>query len=133
MPISALEKLQEWISCYPGWDACLQNVCILPQKMEEISRQKDVLGNTLVGYRCYVTLNWEMPTLTEETQNTHRLLRFIQWVQHQSAVGYAPCFGDVPARERIRTEKGGLIPGNQTVTYTVTLVVDYMKNYEVKK
>ncbi len=131
MPVSALDKLQDWLSAYPHWEACPANVCVLPKGMEEISRREDVLGNTLVESRCHVTLFWEMPTLSDEAQNAQRLLKFIQWVQHQSASGLAPQFGDVLAQEKIRTEKGGLTPGTQTVTYTVTLVVDFMKLYEV--
>jgi hypothetical protein len=59
------------------------------------------------------------------------LLNFQNWVQEQSLSGRAPQFGDVPARERIRAEKGGLTVGAQTVTYTVTLIADFMKVYEV--
>lgn len=132
MPVSALEKLQAWLSAYPHWDACPANICLLPKGMEEISRQEDVLGNTVVACRCYVTLFWEMPATGNEAQDAERLLKLIQWVQHQSATGLAPQFGDVPAQEKIRTEKSGYTPGAQIITYTVTLVADFMKVYEVK-
>ena len=132
MPVSVLEKLQNWLSAYPNWGACPANICVLPKGMEETSRQEDVLGNTVVGCRCYVTLLWEMPATGTQAQDGERLLKFIQWVQHQSATGLAPEFGDVPAQEKIRTEKGGYTPGTQIVTYTVTIVADFMKVYEVK-
>ena len=132
MPVSVLEKLQNWLSAYPTWGACPANICVLPKGMEETSRQEDVLGNTVVGCRCYVTLLWEMPATGTQAQDGERLLKFIQWVQHQSATGLAPEFGDVPAQEKIRTEKGGYTPGAQIVTYTVTIVADFMKVYEVK-
>ena len=132
MSVKLMDKLQTWLSRYPGWEAYPANVCMLPKGMEEISRQTDVLGNTQTGCRYYVTLFWELPTLGSTEEDTHRLLKFIQWVQQESATGHAPCLGDVPARERLRTEKGGLTPGAQNVTYTVTLVADFMKVYEVK-
>ena len=132
MSLKAMEKLQAWISTYPHWEECPANVCMLPKGMEEISRHRDVLGNTTTGCRYYVTLMWEMPSLGSLDEDTQRLLKFIQWVQVQSATGHAPCLGDVPALERLRTEKGGLTPGAQIVTYTVTLVADFMKVYEVK-
>lgn len=131
MPVSISEKLQAWLSAYPCWEASPANVCILPKGMEEISRQEDVLGNTLVECRYYVTLFWELPATGDEAQDAERLLKFIQWVQHQSASGLAPEFGDVPAKEKIRTEKGGLTAGAQFITYTVTLIADFMKVYEV--
>ena len=132
MSVTIMDKLQTWLSRYPGWEECPAHVCMLPKGMEEISRRTDVLGNTQAGCRYYVTLFWELPTLGSTQEDTHRLLKFIQGVQHESATGHAPCLGDVPARERLRTEKGGLTPGAQNVTYTVTLVADFMKVYEVK-
>lgn len=132
MPVSALEKLQKWLSVYPHWDAYPANVCVLPKAMEETSRKEDVLGNMLVGCRYYVTLFWEATGQGDEAENARRLLDFQNWVQEQSSLGLAPKFGDVPARETLRTEKGGLTPGAQMITYTVTLVADFMKIYEVK-
>ena len=130
MPVSALEKLQDWLSAYPRWEDCPANMCLLPKGMEEISRQEDILGNTLVGNRCYVNLLWEREALPDEAENAERLLKFIQWVQFQGASGAAPQFGDMPAQERIRTEKVGYTPGTQMVTYNVTLVIDFMKLYK---
>lgn len=130
MPVSLFEKLQAWLSAYPYWEDCLANICLLPKGVEEISRQEDILGNTLVSNRCYVNLLWEMETLSGEAENAERLLKFIQWVQFQGASGAAPQFGDMPAQERIRTEKVGYTPGTQMVTYNVTLVIDFMKLYK---
>ena len=130
MPISLIEKLQDWLSAYPYGEDCLANICLLPKGVEEVSRQKDILGNTLAGNRCYVNLLWEMEALPDEAQNAERLLKLIQWVQVQSASGAAPQFGDMPAQEEIRTEKAGYTLGTQMVTYTVTLVIDFMKLYK---
>ena len=132
MPVSALEKLQAWISSYPHWEDSPANVCVLPKGMEETSRREDVLGNAVAGCRYYVTLFWEIPGLCDGAESARRLLDFQSWVQQQCALGLAPKFGDVPAQETIRTEKGGCTIGTQMVTYTVTLVADFMKVYEVK-
>ena len=131
--MSALERLQAWLSTYPHWGNCPANICVLPKGLEEISRQEDVLGNTLVKCRYYVTLSWELPGQGSEAENAEKLLKFIQWVQFQSVSGLVPKFGDMSDREKIRTEKGGMTPDAQFVTYNVTLVVDFMKVYEVKE
>lgn len=134
-----MEKLKAWLSTCPYWEEVPQLDCIwagnsvLPKGLEEISRQTDVLGNTTVGCRYQITLFWQLPGQGNQEEDTEKLLKFIQWIQFQSASGFAPQFGDVPARERIRTEKGGLTPGTQTVTYTLTLIVDFIKIYEVNK
>ena len=133
MPISALDKLQAWLSTYPHWESCTANICVLPKGMEEISRREDVLGNVFVGCRYYATVFWEMTGQGDDGENAERLLDFQHWVQGQNAKGLAPRFGDMPARERIRAEKGGLTPGAQIVTYTLTLIADFMKVYEVNE
>ena len=128
--MSALEKLQTWLSTYPRWEGYPVKICVLPKEMKEISRRGDVLGNALVGCRYYVNLFWEMTGQGEDEKNARCLLDFQNWVQEQSVLGLAPKFGDVPASERIWTEKGGLTAGAQIVTYTATVVVEYMKIYE---
>lgn len=132
MPASDLEKLQVWLSSYPGWERFPGNVCVLPKEKKEVFRREDVMGNGVMGCRYYVNLIWETVGQTEDAKSTLRLLDFQSWVQEQSALGLAPHFGDVPAQERMRTEKGGLTAGTQIVTYTVTLVADFTKVYEVK-
>ena len=131
MPVTALEELKSWLSTYPGWEMGYHGP--FPKVFEETSRREDVLGNNLVGCRYEVTLFWETMGQGDEAENARRLLDFQKWVQQQSMSGHAPHFGDVPARERIRAEKGGLTVGTQTVTYTITLIADFMKVYEVKE
>ena len=130
MPISALEKLQTWLSTYPRREGNPAKICVLPKEMKEISHRADVLGNTLVGYRYYVNLFWEMDGQGEVEKNAACLLDFQNWVREQSVMGLAPRFGDVPAGERVWTEKGGLTAGGRIATYTVTLVAEFMKIYE---
>lgn len=142
MPVAILEKLKVWLSTYPNWEDALQVdfaegrpafAGLLPKSLEQTSRQVDVLGNSLVEYRYYVTLYWQMTGQKNDGESACRLLDFQNWVQEQSIQGLAPHFGDVPAMERIRTEKGGFTLGAQIATYTVTLMVDFAKVYEVSE
>ena len=130
MPMSALEKLQTWLSSYPGWEACPAKICLLPKETKEISRREDVLGNTRVGLRSYVNLFWEMERQGSEAENACLLSDFQNWVRQQNALRLAPVFGDIPGYERVWTEKGGLTAGTQIVTYTIMLVAEFMKVYE---
>lgn len=136
-----MEKLKAWLSTYPYWDDCMQVDFtqvrpgfsgLLPKGAEETSRREDVLGNRMVGCRYHFTLFWQMTGQGDDGEDAGRLLDFQGWVREQSVLDLAPRFGDVPALERIRAEKGGLTLGTQTVTYTVTLIADFMKVYEVK-
>lgn len=131
MSAIAFNKLKAWLATYPCWEACPANFCLLPKSMEETSRQADVLGNNLVGCRYAVTLYWQMAARGDQGEDACRLLDFQNWVREQSVLGLAPELGDVPALERIRAEKGGFTPGAQIVTYTVTLVADFAKVYDV--
>ncbi|MBR4016473.1 MAG: hypothetical protein IKK11_01495 [Oscillospiraceae bacterium] len=128
-----LEKMLAWLSTYPHWADFLpvEYAGLLPRGLEETSRREDVLGNSLVGCRYQFSLSWKMEGQGIDTENAGRLLDFQHWVRGQSASGLAPKFGDVPARERIRAEKGGITAGAQIATYTVMLIADFMKVYEV--
>lgn len=135
-----LKKLKAWLCTYPCWDDDMQvdfaqlrpgSSGLLPKGVEELSRREDVLGNRFVGCRYQFTLFWQMEGQGDDEEDAARLLDFQSWVREQSALDLAPRFGDVPALERIRAEKGGLTLGAQTVTYTVTLIADFMKIYEV--
>ena len=137
---ATLEKVKAWLATYPHWDGTLQvdysqgrppNAGLLPKGLEEISVREDVLGNTQEECRYRFALSWQVAGQGDEGENAGKLLDFQHWVREQSARGLAPCFGDVPAREQMRTEKGGMTVGTQNVIYTVTLVADFMKVYEV--
>lgn len=137
---TALEKVKVWLSTYPHWDGTLlvdysqgraPNAGLLPTGLEELSAREDVLGNTLVECRYQFTLIWQMAGLGDAVENAGKLLDFQHWVREQDVRGLTPRFGDVPAREQMRAEKGGMTAGTQNVTYTVTLVADFMKVYEV--
>ena len=126
---TASEKLKNWLCTYPGWE--WENIGLYPKALEEISRQQDVLGNSTVGCRYQFTLFWQMTGQGNEAEDGQKMLDFQYWVQQQSASGKAPVLGDIPEQEKLRVEKGGLTAGTQTVTYTATLIADFMKVYEV--
>ncbi len=139
---AALEKLRAWLATYPDWDETIQvdfsgdsrySTGLLPKGVEETSRREDVLGNSQVGCRYTFTLFWQMLGQGDDAANAGRLLDFQHWVREQSVLGLAPQFGDTPAWERIRAENGGFTAGAQTVIYTVTLIADFMKVYEVNE
>lgn len=140
LPQAALEKVKAWLSTYPHWEGTLQldyadgrppNGGLLPKGLEETSRRQDVLGNTQVGCRYQFALTWQMAGQGDDADNAGKLLDFQQWVREQSILGLAPKFGNVPAREQMHAEKGGMTAGTQNITYTVMLVADFMKVYEV--
>lgn len=135
-----LEKVKAWLSTYPHWEGILQvdfagerpgSTGLFPKGLEETSRRQDVLGNTQVGCRYRFSLFWQMAGQGDDGENARKLLDFQHWVREQSVSGLAPRFGDVPVREQIQIENGGLTAGTQIVTYTATLVADFMKVYEV--
>lgn len=126
-----LEKLKAWLATYPDWEACPPDV--LPKALEEVSRQADLLGNALVGYRYTISLFWQKTGQGDTGMDAQGLLDFQRWVSAQCSAGLAPQFGDVPAFERLRLEKSGLTPGAQAVTYTVTLLADFLKVHEASR
>ena len=137
-----LEKVQQWLLTYPQWeeggllyvdytDAVPGNAGLYPNGLEEISRKTDVLGNVTVQNRYHFAL-YRVVTATEDnTGSAQWLLEFQKWVQSQSAAGLAPQFGDEPAQEWIRAEKGKLKEVSQTGTgtYVVTLTAEFVKYY----
>ena len=132
MLATVLEELRAWLSTYFNRDRYPVDIVLIPKALEENSRQVDLLGNSRTGYRCYVNLRWELPGQGDQIENVLKLLAFQNWVQEQSALGVAPRLGDIPALERISTEKGGFTPSQQVVNYTVTLVAEFAKVYDVK-
>ncbi len=136
-----LEKLRAWLLTYPKWEDTLfvdftehaaGNTGLFPAGLEETGRREDVLGNLQVSCRYRFSLYRQTPGQADGTANAQWLLDFQSWVQQQSAAGLTPHFGDVPARERMQAQKGTLKEASQTGTYTVTLIADFMKVYEVK-
>ncbi len=138
-----LETLRNWLKTFPQWNSETYyvdyiegtpgNCGLFPQGMEEVSHREDVLGNLQVQCRT----RFRLLHVTERTEDGQRaaqwLLDFEKWVQAQSAAGLTPHFGDDPAREKMRAEKGKLSGTRQTGsgTYEVILTAEFTKYYEV--
>lgn len=137
-----LEKVRQWLLGYPEWDAggllyidytdaVPGNAGLYPNGLEELSRQEDVMGIVRVQNRYHFALYRVVSQQEDNAANAAWLLDFQNWVQRQCAAGLAPTFGDEPARERIRAQKGKLKEVSQTGTgtYVVTLTADFVKYY----
>lgn len=124
-----LERLQNWLRTYPGWEevTLVGSIELLPLECEEHWRKEDILGNLRLGVRHRFALSWRAAGNREA--NVKWLLDFQEWVQRQNALGYAPRFGDDPMLSRIQALQGTLKEGGQVCIYTVTLAVDFVKEY----
>ena len=131
-----LEKMQQWLQTYPGWEDTLQvditepvpgNAGLFCDGLEERSQQADVLGNRQIACRYRFTL---YKRVSREHDAAHWLLDFQSWVQRHSALGLTPRFGDVPYLEQMTAQKGTLKDRDQTALYTVTLIADCTRIYE---
>ncbi len=141
--MQALETLKTWLSAFPQWDgeACYVdytegvggNTGLFPQGMEEVSRREDVLGNLQVRCRLRFRLLRMALRDGDGQKNAQWVMDFENWVQQQSAAGLTPRFGDEPASEIMRAEKGKLSGTRQTGsgTYEVILTAEFTKYYEV--
>ena len=136
--MTELEKIRQWLQTYPGWADSLQvdmteqtpgNAGLYCEGLEERTRQEDVLGNLQITCRYRFTLYRQVGRDTG-VDDAAWLLDFQNWVQQQSALGLAPCFGDVPHLERLQAQKGTLKDRGQTGLYAVTLLADFTRVYE---
>lgn len=133
-----LEKMQQWLQTYPGWQDTLQVDCTDPapgnaglfcEGLEERTRQADIVGNLQIACRYRFTL-YRRGGRNNGKEDALWLLDFQNWVQCQSACGLAPCFGDIPYLERLQAQKGTLKDRGQTGMYAVTLIADFTRVYE---
>lgn len=133
-----LEKMQQWLQSYPGWEDTLQvditepapgNAGLFTEGLEVLSRKEDILGNVQLTCRYRFTL-YRRVARDNGASNARWLLDFQNWVQQQSALGLAPQFGDEPHLEQIQARKGALKERGQTGIYTVTLLADFTREYK---
>lgn len=117
--MNELEKLREFLLSYPGWgdymlalndtDGKPGSAGLFPVGMEEVSRQTDVQGNTLVCNRLHFLLHRITPDRQDDMEAAAWLLDFQKWVQQQSACCQAPQLGCLPQKERICAYDGKLL------------------------
>lgn len=140
--MNALEKVRQWVQTFPKWEAgsllyidhtaaVPGNTGLYPMGMEVVQTHEDILGG--ITARCRYRFSLYRVTASQEDREEDALwlMEFQAWVQQQSLMGLAPTFGDEPAREQIRAEKGRLKEGSQTGTgvYAVELIAEFVKKY----
>lgn len=145
--MTALEKIREFVGEYPGTDIlrdfqvdfCDQipfNGGMFPSGLVEVSRKKDILGNTTVtnqyNFGLYFVFEKAPGDDTGATVNADWIMDFQEWIQEQSAMGLAPTFGDVPSREKITAQNGVLYSadGEGTAMYMVQISVQFVKEFK---
>lgn len=145
--MTALEQIREFVRSYPGsdifkdfqvdfTDQIPNNGGIFPSGLVEISRKKDILGNTTITNQYNFGLYYVFAKVpgddTGATINADWVMDFQEWVQEQSVRGVAPVFGDVPRKERIMAQNGVLYDADEegTATYMVQLSVQFVKEFK---
>lgn len=145
--MTALEKIREFVKSYPGFDILSRfqvdytdqipnNGGVFPSGLVEISRKKDILGNTTItdqyNFGLYYVFEKAPGDDTGATINADWLMDFQEWVQEQSVTGQAPVFGDVPREERIMAQNGVLYDADDEglATYMVQLSVQFVKVFK---
>lgn len=140
--MTILERVRHWLQTYPGWVDTLTvdmlpagpgHMGLFPAGIEELSRTEDILGNRQVECRLGFTLRRQVGAEEDNASHAAWLLDFQEWVRQQNLAGLIPQLGDVPGREQMWAEKGRLQEVSSTGigTYTVTLLANFIKLYEV--
>ena len=143
--MSDLEKIREWIAGYPGYDILgsfqvdytdkiPSSGGIFPSGLVEISRTRDIMGNTTIhnqyNFGLYYVFLKDPGDDAGATVNADWIMDFQLWIQEQSARGLAPVFGDDATAETIQAQNGVLYAADEegTATYMVQLSVNFIKN-----
>lgn len=142
--MTALEKIKGFIAEFPGYDILRTftvdytdkmplNGGIFPGGLVEVSRTSDIFNNVRVSnqynFALYTVFRKAPGDDSGATVNAWWLMDFQEWVQEQSARGYAPAFGDEPEDERIIAQNGELYSDDEegTAIYTVQITVNFTK------
>jgi len=139
--MDVLLKLRQWLLTFPQWeegnllyidftDAVPGSTGLYPAGLEILSSNADVAGN--VTLRCrYNFVLYRMGGGCPDGRDAAWLLDFQSWVLAQNAAGLTPVFGDEPALERIRAEKGKRKETSQpgTGVYAVVLTAEFVKKF----
>lgn len=147
--MTALDKIRDFIRQYPGADIFRDfhvdytdqipfNGGVFPSGLTEISRSRDILGNTAVinqyNFGLYYVFEKSPGDDVGAEVNANWVMDFQEWVQEQSVTGAVPTFGDEPRSETITAQNGVLYDADEegTAMYMVQLTVQFKKIYEVK-
>lgn len=144
--MTALEEITAFIRSYPGsyrfrdfhidyTDQIPANGGVFPSGLVEVSRVRDLLGNTTVtnqyNFGLYYVFTKAPGDDAGAALNADWLMDFQEWVQERSIRGEAPVFGDVPQRERVTAQNGVFyaVEGEGTGTYMVQISVQFIKQF----
>lgn len=148
--MTALEKIRDWISTYPGFTALSTfqvdyinkidpgSGSIAPSGLVEINRKRDILGNTTIinqyNFGLYYAFEKAPGDDLGATINADWVMGFQEWVQEQSAKGLAPTFGYETHTEQISAQNGVLyeVSADGVATYMVQLSVQFKLRFERK-
>lgn len=147
--MTPLEKVLEWLKTYPNADELLSkyhvdytdhipgNAGLFPAGLVEVSRNTDVLGNTVVTNQYNFALYHVFTKAPDDDAgalvNADWVMDFQEWVQAESVRGNAPTFGDDPYQETMTAQNGALFETSEegTAIYAVQLSAKFIKNIEV--
>ena len=144
--MTALEKIKDFIGQYPGADIFRDfhvdytdqipfNGGVFPSGLVEVSRTRDILGNTTVvnqyNFGLYYVFEKSPGDDTGASENAGWVMDFQEWVQKMSVMGNAPTFGDDPRAEKITAQNGVLYGADEegTAMYRVQLSVQFKKRF----
>ena len=144
--MTAIEKIRDFVKRYPGADIFRDfhvdytdqipcNGGVFPSGLVEISRRRDILGNTTVinqyNFGLYYVFEKSPGDDVGAAENADWVMDFQEWVQKQSISGNAPIFGDEPNSETITAQNGVLYGGDEegTAMYMVQLTVQFKKYF----
>lgn len=144
--MTAIEKIRDFVKRYPGADIFRDfhvdytdqipcNGGVFPSGLVEISRRRDILGNTTVinqyNFGLYYVFEKSPGDDVGAAENADWVMDFQEWVQKQSISGNAPIFGDEPNSETITAQNGVLYGADKegTAMYMVQLTVQFKKYF----
>ena len=142
--MNALETVKKWLSTFPQFgvlsefqvdytDKIPSTGGILPDGLVEVSRKRDIVGNTTVTNQYNFGLYYVFEKAPNDdvgaAKNADWIVDLQEWVQKQSVTGAAPVFGDDPREERITAQNGTLLQTDEegTGVYVVQLSVRFIK------
>ena len=145
--MNALETVKKWLSTFPQFgvlsefqvdytDKIPGTGGILPDGLVEVSRKRDIVGNTTVTNQYNFGLYYVFEKAPNDdvgaSKNADWIVDLQEWVQKQSVTGAAPVFGDDPREERITAQNGTLLQTDEegTGVYVVQLSVRFIKKFK---
>ena len=146
--MSDLDRLREWLKTYPGaeqlaqmnvdyTDALPGQFGVFPSGLVEISRRRDIVGDTTVqnqyNFAIYIVFPKSPGDDAGALINADWVMDFQKWVQEQSITGKAPTFGNYSVRtETMSAQNGALYEADAEglAMYMVQLSAVFTNYYE---